>query len=154
MPLKDPVARRKYDRERPHRYNKETQKTYEQLASTRIARRNAREVLKKEVLAHYSFNPIPRCVWPECDIVDLDMLTLDHVNGGGTEHRRAGGCNFGVILYRKLRRAGYPVGYQTLCFNHQWKKQLTLLKQDFDSRNDLHAMGPRVPTVSPGVKKA
>lgn len=58
------------------------------------------------------------------------MLSLDHVHNNGADHRRGSGCNFGIILYRKLRRAGYPLGYQTMCFNHQWKKQLMLLRED------------------------
>ena len=120
MPLKDVEARKKYDRERPHRYNPETQARYEQLPSTRIARRNAREILKLEVLGHYGVSGVARCSWPGCDVHDPDMLTLDHINNGGAEHRKVG-CNGGVILYRKLRHQNYPDGYQTLCFNHQWK---------------------------------
>jgi hypothetical protein len=42
------------------------------------------------------------------------FLTLDHVNNGGNAHRRQKG-NQGV--YHELRRAGYPAGFQVLCFN-------------------------------------
>lgn len=56
-----------------------------------------------------------------CGETEPMFLTLDHINGGGTKHREelrngqpaAGGS----WLYRELRRAGFPPGYQVLCFN-------------------------------------
>ena len=137
MPLKDVSARKEYDRKRGNRQTEEYKSAYEQLPSTRVARRNAREILKLEVLGHYGVHGVARCTWPGCDIHDQDMLTLDHIHGGGTEHRKSGGCNAGVILYRKLRHQDYPNGYQTLCFNHQWKKQMSVLRKDFNMRNGL-----------------
>lgn len=82
---------------------------------------------KYEVLSHYSTLNDPQCVWPDCDVIDLDMLSLDHVNNDGAKDRKKAG-NSGISLYRKLRLAGFPSGYQTLCHNHQWKKQLVLLR--------------------------
>lgn len=43
-------------------------------------------------------------------------LAIDHVDGDGAAERRAtGGGN--MRLYRRLRREGFPPGYQVLCFN-------------------------------------
>jgi hypothetical protein len=43
------------------------------------------------------------------------FLTIDHVYGGGNQHRkRIGGGN---VFYAWLIREGYPKGYQTLCYN-------------------------------------
>jgi hypothetical protein len=42
-------------------------------------------------------------------------LSIDHVNGGGTEQRRTG--MKGSIFYRWLKKEGYPRGYQVLCHN-------------------------------------
>lgn len=39
------------------------------------------------------------------------FLTIDHVNGNGSEHRKL----TGPALHRTLRREGYPEGYRTLC---------------------------------------
>lgn len=45
-----------------------------------------------------------------------DVLTIDHVNGGGNEQRRVVGA--GSAFYSWLRKQGFPQGeYQCLCFN-------------------------------------
>lgn len=75
--------------------------------STASARR-----LRVEVLSHYSGGT------PHCDCCGdnhLEFLALDHVNGGGNEHRRKVGSNQEV--YRELRRTGYPEGFRVLCHN-------------------------------------
>ena len=77
------------------------------------------------VLAHYGLEGKVQCVWPECSITDVDMLSLDHVQNDGNIERcldpnNGAGCN----LYRRLKVAGFPKGFQTLCHNHQWKKEL------------------------------
>ena len=80
--------------------------------------------LKQEVLTHYGKDGNLQCCWPECTIKDLDMLSLDHVNDDGAEHRKHIGK--GTRMYLWAKRCGFPVGIlQTLCHNHQWKKELT-----------------------------
>ncbi len=69
--------------------------------------KNAREV-KTVLFNHYGGL---KCVWPSCPEIDLDVLSLDHVNDNGAEERRAlamvgGGSNF----YRWLKKQGYPTG--------------------------------------------
>ena len=49
-----------------------------------------------------------------CGEAGLAFLTLDHLNNGGRAHRRGNG-NQGV--FRELRRAAFPCGFQILCFN-------------------------------------
>ncbi len=46
------------------------------------------------------------------------FLTIDHINGGGAEHRREinRGKKYGGV-YTWLRRSNFPEGFQTLCFN-------------------------------------
>jgi len=84
-----------------------------------------RTQLKLEVLAHYGPNGKLQCAWPDCSVIDVDMLSLDHVNNDGAQDRqngkRGGG---GCIFYERVRRMGFPSGFQTLCHNHQWKKEL------------------------------
>lgn len=63
----------------------------------------------------------PVCIWPGCDTTDLDLLTLDHIDGGGNEHRREIGGS-GACTYRWLRDNNYPPGWQVLCWNHNWLK--------------------------------
>jgi len=81
--------------------------------------------VKKEVLAHYGPEGHLRCAWKSgCSVTDVDMLSLDHINDNGAEERRQNGGKGGVWFYRHLRKNNYPLGYQTLCFNHQWKKEI------------------------------
>jgi hypothetical protein len=101
MPWKDPDANRKHCRERNRRYRAEQ---------------------KIVTLSHYGKDGKLQCCWPGCDIDDIDLLTLDHVENDGAAQRKAMQVQPGTQTYVKLKRAGYPDGYQTLCWNHQWKK--------------------------------
>lgn len=65
--------------------------------------------IAKEVFEHYG----KTCVC--CGESEFLFLTIDHVNGGGTKHRKEVGQ--GTKFYRWLRREGYPDGYQVLCMN-------------------------------------
>lgn len=69
--------------------------------------------LKFETLRHYS-NGKPKCSCCRENIILL--LTLDHIDGSGSRHRKAGSGG-GINFYSKLRKQGFPVGYQVLCFS-------------------------------------
>lgn len=84
-----------------------------------------RAEMKLKVLSHYGPNHGLRCNWPDCDVIDIDMLTLDHVNNDGAEHRKTS-----HNLYREVIQRGFPEGFQTLCWNHQWKKQILRTRID------------------------
>ena len=67
-----------------------------------------------DVLKNYS-NGTMQCA--KCNNNDIRVLSIDHMNGGGTQHRNyLGGSSINV--YRWLRKNGYPDGYQVLCLNH------------------------------------
>jgi predicted nucleic acid-binding Zn ribbon protein len=66
--------------------------------------------LKIQVLAHYG----EKCSC--CGEDQIEFLCLDHINGGGTQHRRELNA-YGNSFYRKLVKEGYPPGYQVLCHN-------------------------------------
>lgn len=78
--------------------------------------------LKIRVLTHYGKSKQLKCRWRKCEVQDLDMLTLDHIYDNGKKHREQG-YEGGINGYRQLARAGYPKGFQTLCGNHQLKKE-------------------------------
>ena len=78
--------------------------------------------LKVRVLSRYGKNGKPLCAWRGCFVSDLDCLTLDHIHDDGKKHRDKG-FKGGINGYRELERAGYPAGFQTLCANHQLKKE-------------------------------
>lgn len=90
--------------------------------------RKRRHQLKLFVLTHYGLNGRLQCCWPDCGVTDLDMLSLDHINNDGAEHRRqvwgdSRGWG-GQALYRQVFRNNFPKTFQTLCCNHQMKKEL------------------------------
>ena len=47
-------------------------------------------------------------------------LTIDHINGGGSAERKKHSSSY--ALERRLRREGFPPGYQVLCWNCNWAK--------------------------------
>lgn len=63
--------------------------------------------LREEVLQAYGV----RCAC--CGLRDREFLSIDHIDGGGNEHRREIGGKF----YKWLRKQGYPPGFRTLCHN-------------------------------------
>ena len=70
--------------------------------------------IRVEVLTHYGDGKLA-CV--SCGFSDIRALCLDHINGGGNRERKEKDRNSMLHLYRRLRREGYPYGYQTLCYN-------------------------------------
>jgi hypothetical protein len=83
------------------------------------------DALKLEVLTHYGPKGSLGCCGEACTVVDVDMLSLDHINNDGAAHRRVVGKNkTGEKMYRLVKSEGFPSGFQTLCMNHQTKKKL------------------------------
>lgn len=96
-------------------------------ASKRRWHRRFADKTKLDVLAHYGPGGKLQCSWPDCPVLDVDMLSIDHINNDGAEDRRkrgGRGKQGGYMMYRHLQIEGYPEGFQTLCHNHQWKKEL------------------------------
>ena len=88
-----------------------------------------RKAVKTTVLSHYGKAGIPACCWTGCNVIDLDMLSLDHVENNGNSERERTGILGGYPLYLKLKKEGFPEGFQTLCFNHQMKKAILVLRE-------------------------
>lgn len=93
------VLRRKEWGERPD--NRERMTAY---------RRGRRLAAKVGSLRHYG--GVCAC----CGEADVRLLTFDHIEGGGTEHRRTNQTARNH-MGSWLRDSGYPPGYQVLCFN-------------------------------------
>lgn len=82
---------------------------------------NRERVLKKQkeyrnyhkilVFAKYSNNDI-KCAC--CGERQLEFLSIDHVNGGGTKHRKKIG-NKNIYLW--IVQNSYPDGFRVLCHN-------------------------------------
>ena len=62
-----------------------------------------------------------------CDNDDIDVLVIDHINGGGTEHRKkVNGPDAYPLSISWYKTQGYPEGYRLLCRNCNWKEYLRL----------------------------
>lgn len=66
---------------------------------------------RRDTICHYG--GVCQC----CGEDRLNFLTIDHINGGGTQHRQKLKTTAGNSFYRWLRKQGYPEGYRVLCFN-------------------------------------
>lgn len=71
------------------------------------------ERMRMEALRKYSVTPYPSCVC--CGETVIQFLGLDHINGGGRQHRRTVGN--GYAYYRWLKKHEWPDGFQTMCHN-------------------------------------
>ena len=60
---------------------------------------------------------------PERENPRIEFLTIDHIAGGGNQHRKVVGS--GSSFYAWLRNNKYPQGYQVLCMNCNWGRRLT-----------------------------
>lgn len=60
-----------------------------------------------------------------CDEDDIDVLTIDHIDGGGTEHRKNINIGAGSGFKRWLIKNNFPSGYRVLCRNCNWKAFLS-----------------------------
>jgi hypothetical protein len=117
------IARQKYVDQYPDRIleTRTAWAEYNRQYSINLRARN-----KIEVLTYYGPNQVLQCAWNECTVVDIDMLVLDHVKDNGAEEKRklGGSSGRGHVFYQYLKAHGFPSGYQTLCCNHNHKKEL------------------------------
>lgn len=94
MPYKDPQRQKEYHALHNKRYCK----------SANLRRR-------KKVLNYYGNND-PKCVC--CGEKTLEFLSVDHINGGGTQQKKLAGTR---NIYPLLIRWNFPEGYRILCHN-------------------------------------
>jgi len=56
-----------------------------------------------------------------CGIADMRVLDIDHINNDGSQHRKEIG-NLNTVWW--LQKNGYPEGFQILCRNCNWIKEM------------------------------
>jgi len=78
-----------------------------------ISSKKFREKRRRNTIDHYG----GCCAC--CGETELVFLTMDHIDGGGTQHNKE--IN-GAHLAQWLFKMGYPEGFQVLCFNCNWAK--------------------------------
>lgn len=87
--------------------------------------RDYRISVKLEVLEQYGGAFCAMCGCKDGD--DVEVLELDHINGGGTKHRKELNMR-GYQFYLWLRQQGYPKGYRVLCPTCNKKAHVTSKK--------------------------
>uniref|UniRef100_A0A6M3IZE7 Uncharacterized protein n=1 Tax=viral metagenome TaxID=1070528 RepID=A0A6M3IZE7_9ZZZZ len=97
-------------------------KAYHRRDDIQRAAKEARQKTKVLVLTHYG-DGICACV--ACGEARTECLSIDHIYGGGQEHRDKVPDIKRLGFYRWLISRNYPIGYQTLCMNCQWVKRAT-----------------------------
>ena len=86
---------------------------------------------KLEVITHYG----GRCA--VCGEATTAFLTMDHINNDGLKHIGSERRH----LYYYLINNYFPPGFQVLCWNHNWLKQIEFIRQDLSYSN--HAIRQR-----------
>lgn len=111
-------------KEKRREENKRWRENNRELANERskISKKKYEDKCKKLVLEHYG----KKCVC--CGENNESVLSIDHINGGGREHRKEVGRKIYVWLFIN----NFPDGFQTLCFNCNWLKHID--KQSYNKR--------------------
>lgn len=123
---------KEYDRKYAEKHNKteEHKQSYEKHRPKKnIKSTDRRKEQKMITIPHYSKGTM-KCelhkqFWGN-EFTDFDLLTIDHVNGGGTKHRKE---IKGGNIHHWLIKNGLPEGYRVLCWNCNRKVYLDKLKE-------------------------
>ena len=75
--------------------------------------------LRMKILCRYSKSEKPFCAY--CNTQYYEFLCVDHINGGGKEHRREIGMS-GRSTYKWIVDNDYPDIFQILCYNCNFTK--------------------------------
>lgn len=124
-------------RENKKRYRKR----YYATAEGKVARAKCYKKIavrrKYLVLKHYGNGKVA-CV--NCGFSDIDALSIDHIEGGGTAHKKHLRA-LGNSLYTWLLKNNYPKGFQTLCMNCQWLKRAKNNEMSFSILKNIETNG-------------
>jgi len=93
---------------------KETQAYKDRHSAIRISGKRYADNLRFEIIKHYS-QGLFKCMCPGCNVNQYAFLAIDHIEGGGNQHRNGGAKKINV--YTWLKRNNFPTGFQVLCHN-------------------------------------
>ena len=96
-----------------------------------------------------TLNVYGNCKCAICNIENLDVLSIDHINGGGNQHRKEIGRIGGVDFYCWLKNNNYPKGYRVLCMNCQFRER-ERLKTMFSA---LDLLDSRIETLEDALEQ-
>lgn len=119
---RDPEEKKRRQREYLARRTDEERQRQNRMAVKRYRKEHAakkHQKFKIEVLSHYG-GQLCNC----CGETEILMLSLDHIDGNGADHRRtlSGGRSLPNGSYRWAKRNNYPPIFQVLCMNCNWAR--------------------------------
>lgn len=92
-----------------------------------VGQRRRQRGYKVKTINHYS-NGTMACANPFGEhkepYTTIEALSIDHINGGGTQERIHKSYGKGGSFYFWLIKQGFPEGYQVLCMNCQFIKKI------------------------------
>ena len=109
---RNPERARELARERQRRYR---ELHPERVVESRITRKDQQREYNRQRYANARSKIFDHYGWSCACCGSIERLTIDHVDGNGSEHRAAIGGLTGIPFYLWLIRNGFPAGYQTLC---------------------------------------
>ena len=109
MPSNPDYQREYYLRNRDRLLAASARRYAENPEPARLQRKAWRDRQRARVLEAYG--GVCTC----CGESNFGFLSVDHVNGGGREHRKTAGG--GAMLYLDIIRRGFPGDFTILCFN-------------------------------------
>ena len=75
-----------------------------------LSKKKTRQINRLKMLMHYS-GGVAKCHC--CNELNIEFLTIDHINGGGRQHVMSLNCS----LQEWIIRNEYPDGFRVLCMN-------------------------------------
>lgn len=113
--------------------------------SCREVRRYEYDVVKRECFAAYG-GSFCKC----CGDAHFEFLSIDHIDGGGRQHRKEIGA---VVIYQWLKKNNFPPGFQVLCMNCNCGKERNggMCPHDADRKNHRKCAHDQVSLAS-GLK--
>jgi len=108
--IKNPICINGHNKDITGRDGQGKCKECRRLPNRKQQTRQYTQSLRLDALQAYS-NVFPSCVC--CGIKVLEFLGIDHIAGGGNQHRKSISGNF----YAWLKKNNYPKGFQVLCYN-------------------------------------
>lgn len=73
--------------------------------------KEVRKMIRKNIITHYG----GKCAC--CGEIRMEFLALDHINGGGVQHRKSLGIKGGTKFYEWIWKNNFPDGFRILCHN-------------------------------------
>jgi hypothetical protein len=91
-------------------YGRELDKKLSRIIKRKVSFKIRMNKLREAIIRGYG----GKCTCPECPKINPAFLTIEHINGGGTAHRKTN-SPYGVM--KEIVDNNFPPDYTILCYN-------------------------------------